>query len=50
MRYWITYHCSTFDHTRREYGETNNPLEIMRRYYEIAKYNHVLSVDVEGLA
>jgi len=49
VKYWITYHCSTYGHTRREYGETINQLDIFRRYYEILKNNKVYSVDVEGL-
>lgn len=49
MRYWITYNCSTYGHTRREYGETTSQMDIFRRYYEIAKSNHVYSVDIETI-
>ena len=48
-QYWITYHCSTYDHTRRLYGQTSNALEVMSKYYEILKNNNVLSVEIEGL-
>ena len=49
MRYWITYNCATYGHTRREYGETTCQMDIFRRYYEIAKTNHVYSVDIETI-
>ncbi len=47
-KYWITYHCATFDHTRREYGESNNAFDVLRCYWKIKENNRVLSVDVEG--
>jgi hypothetical protein len=47
-KYWITYHCATFDHTRREYAETDNAFDVLRHYWRIAENNRVLSVDVDG--
>ena len=49
MQYWITYHDSKYDHTRREYGITENPLDIFRKYYEILQNHTVLSVDIDNL-
>ena len=49
MQYWITYHDSKYDHTRREYGITNNPMDIFRKYYEILQNHKVLSVDIDNL-
>ncbi len=47
-KYWITYHCTTYEHTRREYGETDNAFDVLRAYWRISEKNRVLSVDVDG--
>jgi hypothetical protein len=47
-KYWITYHCATYEHTRREYGETDNAFDVLRAYWRISEKNRVLSVDVDG--
>jgi hypothetical protein len=47
-KYWITYHCATYGHTRREYGETDNAFDVLRAYWRISEKNQILSVDVDG--
>ena len=46
MEYWITYHHSKRDHTCREYGKTDNTMDIFRRYYQLLKEHEILSVDI----
>ena len=47
MEYWITYHHSTREHTCREYGKTNNMMDIFRHYYQLFNEHQILSVDID---
>jgi len=47
MEYWITYHHSYRDHTCREYGQTNNMMDILRHYYQLFNEHQILSVDID---
>jgi len=47
MEYWITYHHSTRQHTCREYGKTNNMMDILRHYYQLFNEHQILSVDID---
>ena len=47
MEYWITYHHSTREHTCREYGKTDNTMDIFRHYYQLLNEHTILSVDID---
>ena len=47
MEYWITYHHSTRQHTCREYGKTDNTMDIFRHYYQLLNEHTILSVDID---